>query len=163
MDAFEKQLSRVMLNTYRALEKLERVLVAASRATNLTIGEVHLLEAVAEVSSESEAGGASISELGEYMEISLPSVTAAVNKLVAKGYVCKKKAAGDGRVVLVSLSRTGRRAERAHQYFHRKLVRAVTAELSEDEKRAIIKGVGKMEAFLERNIDEYAKNTKRFY
>ncbi len=156
MDAFEKQLSSVMMNTYHALGKLERALLAASRVTDLSISEVHMLEAVAAIAAENETGGASISELSDWLEVSLPSITAAVNKLVQKGYVQKKKGILDGRVVRVSLTRPGRRAERAHQYFHRKMVRAVTSELSEDEKRAIIKGVGKMEAFLERNIDYYS-------
>ncbi len=156
MDAFEKQLSRVFLNSYHALSKLERTLAMAGRGSRLSAAELYLLEAVSAVAAEADAAGACVSELSEYMELSLPTVTAAVNKLQAKGYVNKKKVAKDARMVLVCLTRAGRRAERARQYFHRRLVRAVTSGLSQDEKRVLLKCVGKLELFLEQNIDLYS-------
>ena len=155
MDGFERQLNDIFMNTYASLEKLERALLAASKITDLSISEVHMLEAVAECAETTGKSGASISELGDFLEISLPSVTAAVNKLMGKGYVRKEKAAADGRVVLVTLTRPGRRAERAHRYFHRRMVREVAAELNAEERAALIKGVGTLEAFLERNIKAY--------
>ncbi len=156
MDAFEQQLSRVFLNSYHALGKLERTLALAGRGSRLSAAELYLLEAVAAVSSDNQTAGATVSELSEYMEISLPTVTAAVNKLQTKGYVQKNKVAKDARIVLVCFTRAGRRAERARQYFHRRLVRAVTGGLSRDEKRVLLKCVGKLELFLEQNIDLYS-------
>ncbi len=157
MDVFEQQLSRVFLNSYHALGKLERTLAQSGKLSRLSAAELYLLEAVAAVSADTGAEGASVSELSDYMEISLPSVTAAVNKLQAKGYVKKSKVAKDARIVLVCFTRAGRRAERARQYFHRSLIRAVAGGLSQDEKRVLLKCVGKLELFLEHNIDYYSK------
>ncbi len=163
MDAFEEQLSRVFLNSYHALGKLERTLASAGRGSRLSAAELYLLEAVAAVAAETNGPGACVSELSEYMEISLPTVTAAVNKLQAKGYVKKSKVAKDARMVLVCLTRAGRRAERARLYFHRRLVRAVTNGLSQDEKRVLLKCVGKLELFLEQNIDLYSNHQHDLY
>lgn len=152
MDAFETMLNTQLLNVYRLIEKLEEEMLRASKNIPLSISELHLLEAVA---LEDKGGGATISEISVSLDISLPSVTLAVNKLVRKGYVTKEKCGSDGRVVRVRLTREGRRAEAAHRYFHRSMVRNVTQEMTAEEKDALTKGVGKLETFLERNIQKY--------
>lgn len=154
MDAFEKQLSGLMLRSYNSLEKLELQMLRVSKSINLSMSELRLLQAVA---AHGEDEGANISELSEALEISLPSVTAAVNKLVTKGYVHKEKSPGDGRVVRVVLTREGRRAERVQRYYHRRMVRELATELSDAEREAIIKGVTKLEDFLNRHLERYKK------
>ena len=161
MDEFENSLNTLILRTYRSLEKLEEELLRKSTDFDLSMSEVHMLEAVLEEGSDETGGGrigeegATISELSEYLEISLPSVTQSVTKLASKGFVRKQKSEADGRVVLVKLTREGRRAARAHQYFHRRMVRAVACELTDEDKRALLRGVGKLDDFLQRNIQYY--------
>lgn len=152
MDSFERNLNNLLVKVYRSLEKLEEGMLKASKNLNLSISEIHMLEAVQVAAGEN---GASISDISEQLDISLPSVTLAVNKLVKKGYVTKNKCTGDGRVVRVTLTREGRRAERAHAYFHRQMVRAVSAEMTENERETLLKGVAKLDDFLDRNIQKY--------
>ena len=128
-------------------------MLTASRL-NLSISEIHMLEAVEHASSD---GAATISDLADYLDISMPSVTLAVNKLAAKGYVLRQKGKTDGRVVTVVLTQVGRKAERAHRYFHRTMVREIAAEMSEGEKEALISGVRKLDGFLKRNIGSVEK------
>lgn len=152
MDSFGTNLNRLLVKLYRSIEKLEETMLSASRSIPLTISEIHFLEAVTQAGGE---GVSSVRELSDYLGISPPSVTAAVNKLMRKGYVTKAKCAGDGRVVRVSLTRQGRRAERAHRYFHQSLIRSVTKDLTEEEKRVLLSGVEKLDRFLDLNIKKY--------
>lgn len=152
MEALEISLNELLVKVYRSMEKLEEVMLRASKDFPLSISEVHMLEAVAAAGGD---GDATISGISEYLDIRLPSVTAGVNKMVAKGYLTKEKCGNDARVVRVSLTRQGRRAERAHRYFHRGMVRSVMAELSDEEKTVLVKGVGKLSSFLDRNIEKY--------
>ncbi|MFV0350876.1 MAG: MarR family winged helix-turn-helix transcriptional regulator [Oscillospiraceae bacterium] len=152
MNDLENNLNNLLVKVYRSLEKLESGMLRASKNINLSINEIHMLEAI-EMSSQE--GSASISDISAYLDISLPSVTLAVNKLVSKGYVTKERCGEDGRVVRVVLTREGHRAEHAHRYFHRSMVRSVTKELTETERNALLKGVQKLDDFLDRNIQKY--------
>ena len=153
MQAFEDSMNTLLVGIYRDLDLLEERMLNASRF-NLSISEIHMLEAVQNTAGEN---GATISELSEYMSIRLPSVTATINKLEAKGCVLRQKNSADGRVVQVKLTQKGRRAERAHRFFHRSMVREIAQELTAGEKDALMKGVTKLEQFLQKNILKYDK------
>lgn len=151
MASFEESLNTLLVGIYKDLDLLEEQMLNASRL-NLSISEVHMLEAV------HFAGGddvATISDLSEYLAISLPSVTLTVNKLAAKNYVEKQKNRNDGRVVEVRLTPLGRKAERAHRYFHRSMVRNLAAGMADDEKDALMRGITKVDDFLKKNIQKY--------
>lgn len=127
-------------------------MLRASHSLPLSISEIHLLDAIA---CAGNGNAPTISDISDFLDIRLPSATAGVNKLAAKGYVEKEKCGSDGRIVRVRLTRQGRRAESAHRYFHRNMVRTVTKELSEDEKGALLKGISKLDRFLDQNIKKY--------
>lgn len=139
-----------LVDIYRDLEQLETQMLDGTNL-NLSISEIHMLEAVQRVS---EGGGVTISKLSEHLGISLPSVTLSINKLEKKGYVTKQKHEKDGRVVLVEFTKQGRKAERAHRYFHRSMVREVTELMTDDEKDALMHGIAKLDTFLKSKIQE---------
>lgn len=105
MNQFEFHLNDLLTRVYRSVELMEEQMLRSSKNLNLSINEIHLLEAVG--GGKNEESGRSISELSSRMGIRLPSVTAAVNKLAAKGYVEKRKAESDGRVVYVYFDQAG--------------------------------------------------------
>ena len=153
MPSFEDSMNTLLVDIYKDVDLLEEQMLTASRL-NLSISEIHMLEAVEHAAAD---GAATISDLSEYLDISLPSVTLAVNKLAAKGYVMRQKDNADGRVVTVVLTQMGRKAERAHRYFHRTMVREIAAEMSDGEKEALISGIRKLDGFLKRNIQKYTR------
>lgn len=152
MTRFEDELNQLFNKIFRSIQDLEEAMLHASKNLNLSISEIHTLEAVDMAGREA---GATISGISEYLDISLPSVTLAINKLEKKGYVMRQKCENDGRVVRVSLTRQGQRANRAHQYFHRSMAHAISAELEDEDKTALLKGVRKLDAFLDANIAKY--------
>ena len=93
-----------------------------------------------------------ISELAEVLNITLPSVTVAINKLMKKGYVEKVRGEEDGRIVYVSLTRQGRRIDSAHRYFHESMVRSIIRDMTESEMQALYKGVMKLDTFLKEQL-----------
>lgn len=64
-----------------------------------------------------------------------PSVTVAINKLVKKGYVKKEKSNTDGRVVYVRLTDKGLRIDKIHQYFHVKMVKDISKEMTDEVRK----------------------------
>lgn len=148
MKPFEEQLNEVIVDTYRSILRVEENILKRSDQTDLSISEIHMLEAV----GKGEDRRRTISELAEVLNITLPSVTVAINKLMKKGYVEKVRGEEDGRIVYVSLTRQGRRIDSAHRYFHESMVRSIIRDMTESEMQALYKGVMKLDAFLKEQL-----------
>lgn len=148
MKPFEEQLNEVIVDTYRSILRVEENILKRSDQTDLSISEIHMLEAVGKGKDRRRT----ISELAEVLNITLPSVTVAINKLMKKGYVEKVRGEEDGRIVYVSLTRQGRRIDSAHRYFHESMVRSIIRDMTELEMQALYKGVMKLDTFLKEQL-----------
>lgn len=148
MKPFEEQLNEVIVDTYRSILRVEENILKRSDQTDLSISEIHMLEAVGKGKDRRRT----ISELAEVLNITLPSVTVAINKLMKKGYVEKVRDEEDGRIVYVSLTRQGRRIDSAHRYFHESMVRSIIRDMTESEMQALYKGVMKLDTFLKEQL-----------
>lgn len=123
-------------------------MLRGSTAMDLTINEMHLIESVGKCRDE----GRTISSIAEDIGITLPSVTVAINKLQKKGYVEKIRGKADSRTVFVKLTKSGKRIDAAHRYFHENMVRSVVSQMNEEEKKALFKGVVKLNSFFKDRI-----------
>ena len=148
MKPFEEQLNEVIVDTYRSILRVEENILKRSDQTDLSISEIHMLEAVGKGKDRRRT----ISELAEVLNITLPSVTVAINKLMKKGYVEKVRGEEDGRIGYVSLTRQGRRIDSAHRYFHESMVRSIIRDMTESEMQALYKGVMKLDTFLKEQL-----------
>lgn len=153
MGGYSDFLSELLERTYYSVIQIEEHMVKGAKSLNLSIGEIHLIEAVAKGQEE----GKTISELSEMQSISLPSVTLAINKLVKKGYVIKNKSPQDGRVVNVTLTKRGQKVNNVHQHFHKLMIASVTDALSQEELDAMVKGIVKLNEFLEKKAEKVEK------
>jgi DNA-binding MarR family transcriptional regulator len=131
------------VETFNHILQYEEDLIKHSENIDLSIGEMHLLETV----GKNNNNGKTISDLAQAHNVTLPSMTIAVNKLVRKEYVVKEKSPHDGRVVFVRLTKKGLRIDRIHQYFHRRMVDEVANEMSDHEKEVLIHGMEKLNDF----------------
>lgn len=149
MDTFSEELNNILVDTFRSILKVEEQLIKSTGKIDLSISELHLVESV----GKNIEKGRTISDIADDLDITLPSVTVAINKLVKKGYVQKEKCLNDGRVVYVSLTDQGKRINAVHQYFHIRMVRAVTKDLSEDEKSIMLNGIIKLDNFFKNKLE----------
>lgn len=148
MDEFSAHLNDLLVETFRNILKVEEDMLRSSETLNLSISEMHLIESVGKCKEE----GRTISGIAEDMGITLPSVTVAINKLRTKGYVEKVRGEADSRTVIVKLTKSGRRVDAVHRYFHENMVRNITKEMSDDEKQALAKGIVKLNSFFQGKI-----------
>jgi DNA-binding MarR family transcriptional regulator len=143
MDSFGQALNDLLVNTFRSILQLEEEMLHRISADKLSINELHMLEAVA----RTDSSGRSITDIARELGITLPSVTAAINKLEHKHFVSKRRSEQDKRVVIVQLTDMGRRAEAMHRFFHRQMVNKVSQGLSPDQREALLKGLQNLLAF----------------
>ena len=88
------------------------------------------------------------------MELTPPTVTVAINKLVLKGYVVKTKSTVDKRSVIVTLTRLGKKVNAAHRYFHEQMVRNIEKLLSPAEREGMLRGMQQLNVFFQDALTE---------
>ena len=150
MDAFEAALNTLLMDTYHSIMKVEEQMLQSSGQLDLSIGELHMIEFIA----KDRERGKTISAIAEHQNLTLPSVTVAVNKLVKKGFVEKERCQEDARVVRVKVTRMGRKADSVHRYFHRQMIRSITKELTEEDRASLLVGISKLNTFFEKKLLE---------
>ena len=150
MASFEEELNTLLVRAYRSMELIEEQQLSHTGRIPLTIAEIHLLEAVGSPRRHPE--GKTISEISEYLGVSLPSVTLAINKLLQKGFVEKQRSERDGRMVHVRLTHAGEKANRLHMLFHHRMATAISLDLTQEEKDTMLRGIGKLNRFLDESL-----------
>lgn len=153
LNAFERELNEILVDTFRTILRVEEDALKETGVTDLSISEMHLLESVGKSGPE----GRTISDIAQELSVTLPTVTVAINKLEKKGYVQKVKSGADARMVFVTLTRTGQKMDRVHRYFHEQMVRNISSEMDEEEKRILTMGVVKLNRFFKRKSLEMEK------
>ena len=145
MDAFEQTFNDFLVNVFNSILKSEEVLGRRSGAADISVSELHLLDAVGRSSPPRNT----VSDLAAVLDITTPSVTVAVNKLVKKGCLAKERSGRDGRAVQVALTPEGAEINALHQEFHRRMVHSAAAHLSKEEKAALLSGIRKLSGYFE--------------
>ena len=147
MDAFAEKFNDFLVHIFNGILKSEEAVVRRQRDVDLSISELHLLDAV----GRGTPGRNSVSDLAEALGITNSSVTIAVNKLVAKDCLCKARSGSDGRAVCITLTPRGEKLLAYHCKFHEDMVQAVAADLTEEEKTVLLSGLEKLSAYFDQH------------
>jgi DNA-binding MarR family transcriptional regulator len=142
---FIAEISRLLSNTYDSIDRLE-TLTQRSHGIDLTVSELNLIEVVGRKTLHKDAT-IGMSELARTLDIRVPSATAAVNRLVKRGYVQKKRDPEDARRVNVVLTRKGEKVFRLHAVFNQRMAQEVSDGLSVSERRVLLDGIRRLEHF----------------
>ena len=129
-------LNKLFTETYNNIGKYEEKMLKDAANQNLSLNEFHMIECIG---LRDEEEGRTIGDIAQCMNVTLPSITVAVNKLEKKGYVTKNKSISDGRVVYIKLTRQGQKMNSAHRYFHKHMVRVVGDQFNDDELETLIR------------------------
>ena len=150
MDRFLATLNERFTTTYRSLLKVEEVMLRHLSNNSLTLSEMHMLECIGK-----RAGDVTITDIAQELDVTPPSVTMAVKRLERKGYLTKDRSDEDGRRVRVRLTEEGRRAETAHRYLHRQMLRAVSRALEPAQREALLSALASINEFMRQKVEEY--------
>lgn len=137
------RIDRLLSGTFDAILRVEENSFDNRLTRGLTITEVHTIVAMGLY--ERNPMNVVAARLG----VTLATLTTAVNKLVAKGFVERTRAEDDRRKVMVSLTKRGRQVLRAHGLFHRQMMEGALADLTEEEERAFAAGLAKVKRFFD--------------
>lgn len=137
----EQEINELLIDTFNGVTKVEQAALKKGRLKNLTITEVHTIEAIG------DEGEQSMSQIAAKLGVAVATLTTAVDKLVAKGYVDRRRSQKDRRIVHVNLTHMGEVALRMHRLFHARVIKAALADTDEASCEVLLGTLRKLSDF----------------
>lgn len=131
-DAYKK-INYILVRLVNEIWELEAKSIITDEFKDLTNNDMHVIEAIG--LSEDK----NMSSVAKRLNITMGSLTTAVNHLVKKQYVERSRSEEDRRVVLVRLTEKGIAAYRHHEEYHRQMTEAVLEKLDDEDLPVLMK------------------------
>lgn len=138
------ELNQFFVHVFNQIQACEEQALSGVGARDLSVKELHVLEAVSDLAAEDRN---TMTQIADALAIRVSSLTAAVNTLVRKGYLERGGEPGDRRVIRVRLTPKGEEANRLHAQFHARMVESVAARLEEEELDVLLRSLNQIGRF----------------
>ena len=138
-----RHVNDLLVETFNSILRVEENVVRNRLTEGLTISEVHTIHAIG------LHGSSPMNVIAGRLDVTLATCTTAVGQLVTKGFAERSRSDADRRQVLVSLTKEGRQAYRVHELFHKEMVDAAFADLTEEEEAVLVRALTKVKDFFE--------------
>lgn len=134
MEQYKEEINTFLVEVFHDILRLEEAALAKDDFRNLSVHEMHVIEAVYDGNRE---GLFSMSEIAAKLMITASTLTTSVKTLERKGYLIREKLPSDKRYVRLCPTPLGERAYYSHKSFHQKLVEGVSGRLTTEELRTL--------------------------
>ncbi len=131
-DAYKK-INYILVRLVNEIWELEGKTIITDEFKDITNNDMHVIEAIG------LEGGKNMSSVAKRLNITVGSLTTAVNNLVKKQYVERSRSEEDRRVVLVKLTEKGIAAFKHHEEYHRQMTETVLEKLNEEDLPVVMK------------------------
>ena len=143
-DAQEKYLNDFFVHIFNKILAWEEQALSNVGAADLSVKELHVLEAVSDLTAQSRN---TMTAIADALTIRVSSLTAAVNTLVRKGYLERRGEPGDRRVIRVRMTEKGEQANQLHSRFHADMIAGVAQGLNEEELDVLVHSLEQLSRF----------------
>lgn len=116
---YKSVVNDILNDIFNDILRVEHKAIESVDLMPLSMSELHIIEAVGD-----DNGHCIMSDIAKRLRITLPTLTAAADRLEDKGYIVRRRSSPDRRRVAVSLTDEGRLAYTRHAKFHEKMVEA---------------------------------------
>ena len=140
----ETQLNSFVVQAFNNILAWEEHALSDACDRKLSVKELHVLEAVSDLTARA---GNTMTSVAERLSIQVSSLTTAVNTLVRKGYLRRENAPEDRRIIRIFLTEAGEKANQLHSKFHDHMIRAATDELNEEELSVLTRALNRLRRF----------------
>ncbi len=148
MDNRLQELNTLFVDTFDAVMRVEEKSLKHVGGGDLSIAEFHTLECI----GRGEESRRTVGEIAEVLNVTVPTVTVCVNKLVRKGYVTKTRSEKDARVAIIELTPAGQKMNRLHRFFHEQMVLTIGNEFNDEELDCLLRCVRRLNAYFEEKL-----------
>lgn len=117
----------MLVHLFNEIWGLEEKAIITDEFKDISNNDMHIIEMVG------PAEGNNMSTIAKKLNITVGSLTTAMNGLVNKQYVTRERSEVDRRIVHIQLTEKGKKAFAHHADFHEKMTEAAMNHLNEDE------------------------------
>ncbi|ANE22132.1 MarR family transcriptional regulator [Denitrobacterium detoxificans] len=143
MAAHNLELDDLFSGTFQSVMRIEERALDNRYTQGLTITDIHTIVAVGLYERNP------MNVCATRLDVTLATLTTAVNKLEKLGYVRRERSQEDRRKVLLSLTTQGRKAYRAHLLFHKRMISEALNGLTNEEQRVLAHALAKVKGFFD--------------
>jgi len=143
MTPHENIANDLLVKIFNHILQIEDKILKNGEFKDLSAREMHILESI------SKTYNGTMSEVSKDLYITVGTLTIAVDKLIKKGYVLRRRIEEDRRVVIVELTEKGIRATKEHKDFHKEMISSMFEGIDEEDKKVLILGLGKLDKYFE--------------
>lgn len=140
------ELGDLLVGLYHTAGSPERSMLGDESGLSLSAGDARALAIVGRATIH-EHRALGISELAETCEVSAPSATCMVRRLVGKGLLAREQDSLDARRVNLRLTRKGERVYRVHVLFRMNMAKYIVQGMTSVERAALLTGVRRMAGY----------------
>lgn len=149
------EINEMLVEVYDDVNHIEEYSIKQGVFSDISITEIHTVEAVGLYGSKT------MSEIAAELEITMGTLTIAVDKLIKKGYLERNRGLTDRRIVNVSLTKRGKLAYRIHEKFHMDMVKAIMNDFSAEEEEILLVALRKLNLHLKDIYKQSGENVNR--
>lgn len=147
-DHVYEKINTTIVNLVNEVWDLEGKAIITEEFKDITNNDMHVIEAIG------LGEGNNMSAVAKKLNITVGSLTTAMNSLVKKNYVERYRSEEDRRVVFVKLTEKGISAYKHHEDYHHQMTMAIKERLTEEEIPVLVKLLDALEEFFK----GYGKN-----
>lgn len=154
MDEENRIVNELIVKLFNDVLEIEEATLKNGPLSDLSITELHTIDAIGMYTEKT------MSDVAQTLDITVGTLTTAINKLIKKDYVVRKRIPEDRRVVLISLTKKGKLAYRLHEKFHKDMIKETVFQLDDKEKKVLISSLERINEFFKEK-KELQKNKEK--
>lgn len=139
----KRSMNELLVNLFNQVMELEGKAVITSDFQDITNNDMHIIEAIGIEEPRN------MSAIARRLSVTVSTLTTNMNGLEKKGYITRERSQKDKRVVYVILTEKGKKAFYHHRDFHKKMIKAIVKDLSEEEMELLYRCLQNLNHFLE--------------
>ena len=139
----EYVLNKLLVQLFNDILQIEKNAMNNTEFKDLSITEIHTIEAIG------KEGNRTMGEIANDLRITVGTLTTAINRLIKKGYVERKRIEEDRRVVVVYLTESGKKVFDEHTLCHKEMIDEVAKNFEDYELKVLTKALSKVSEFFE--------------
>lgn len=147
MDRGKKVLNELLVQLFNDILQIEEKTLKTGPLSDISVTELHTIEAIGMYSERT------MSEVAQDLKITVGTLTVAVNKLIKKGYVERRRTEKDRRVVMIHATKKGKLAYRLHQKFHNDMISQTISGVSKEEEEVLISSLERLNLFFKEKYE----------
>lgn len=134
-------INELLVTLFHKIMSIEEKAIITEEFRDISNNDMHIIEAIGMDEPRS------VSNVASRLDVTVGTLNIEMNRLEKKGYINRNRSETDKRVVLVTLTEKGKKAFFHHRDFHKKMIRAIVADLSDEEMQSLYRCLNSLMAF----------------